>query len=485
MGSEWKVVRLGDFISVKHGYAFKGDDFSEANIEGSIVVTIGNFDYTGGFRFESTKIKRCNNEYPAEYELLPGDILLVMTCQTEGGEILGIPGIIPDNNETYLHNQRLGKVIIKSNDISSKYLYWLFMCRDFNLYLCSTASGTKILHTAPKRIESYTFDCPPLPEQKAIAHILGSLDDKIELNRRMNATLEGMAQALFKSWFVDFDPVIDNAILAGNSIPDEFAERAEVRRAILDKKQNSDLRRLNTETEKASLHNSSFNTHHSLFPAAFQFTEEMGWIPEGWGVVRVNQLLQCYIDNRGKTPPLSDTGIPLIEVKHITDDSIVPNFITDKYVNAQTYETWFRSHLNTDDIVISTVGTIGRICMVVGDRKFVIAQNLLGLRFKKEKASAYYMYYQMKNFKFKHDVDARLVITVQPSIKRKDLETIDLLSPSIKIQTAFEAIVKNLIRKQTSGQNDSLTNLRDILLPKLISGELSVPHAEKMIKDEL
>ena len=64
---------------------------------------------------------------------------------------------------------------------------------------------------------------PPLPEQKAIAHILGTLDDKIELNRRMNATLEGMAQALFKSWFVDFDPVIDNALAAGNPIPDELA----------------------------------------------------------------------------------------------------------------------------------------------------------------------------------------------------------------------------------------------------------------------
>ena len=74
---------------------------------------------------------------------------------------------------------------------------------------------------------------PSLPEQKAIAHILGTLDDKIELNRRMNATLEGMAQALFKSWFVDFDPVIDNALAAGNPIPDELAPRTEVRKKAL------------------------------------------------------------------------------------------------------------------------------------------------------------------------------------------------------------------------------------------------------------
>ena len=189
MGSDWKKVRLGDLISVKHGYAFKGEDFSESNLEGPIVVTIGNFDYAGGFRFESTRIKRCVSEYPEEYMMQPGEILLAMTCQTSGGEILGIPGVIPDDGETYLHNQRLGKVVLKSNNVDLKYLFWLFLSHDFNHHLYTTATGTKILHTAPKRIESYECQAPPLPEQKAIAHILGTLDDKIELNRKMNTTL--------------------------------------------------------------------------------------------------------------------------------------------------------------------------------------------------------------------------------------------------------------------------------------------------------
>ena len=113
---------------------------------------------------------------------------------------------------------------------------------------------------------------PPLPEQKAIAHILGALDDKIELNRRMNATLEGMAQALFKSWFVDFDPVIDNALAAGNPIPDELAPRAEVRKNAL----------ANGTTQQGSVDHPTLSDPKPLFPAAFQFTEELGWIPEGW-----------------------------------------------------------------------------------------------------------------------------------------------------------------------------------------------------------
>ena len=95
--------------------------------------------------------------------------------------------------------------------------------------------GSPIPSTTRSAVYVTDVDVPPLPEQKAIAHILGSLDDKIELNRKMNATLEGMAQALFKSWFVDFDPVIDNALAAGNPIPDELADRAEIRRQALAK----------------------------------------------------------------------------------------------------------------------------------------------------------------------------------------------------------------------------------------------------------
>ena len=125
--------------------------------------------------------------------------------------------------------------------------------------------GSPIPSTTRSAVYVTDVDIPPLSEQKAIAHILGSLDDKIELNRRMNTTLEGMAQALFKSWFVDFDPVIDNALAAGNPIPEELAERAEVRRKAL-----AD----GTANRKAA----------KQFPAAFQLTEEMGWIPEGWGV---------------------------------------------------------------------------------------------------------------------------------------------------------------------------------------------------------
>jgi type I restriction enzyme, S subunit len=96
--------------------------------ERPIVVGIGNFEYSGGFRFESTTLKAYIGDYPKEFILKPGDILLVMTCQTAGGEILGIPGRIPNDGRTYLHNQRMGKVIIRDKKkVDIGFLYWLFL----------------------------------------------------------------------------------------------------------------------------------------------------------------------------------------------------------------------------------------------------------------------------------------------------------------------------------------------------------------------
>src|SRR5690625_1748251 len=107
-----------------------------------VVVGIGNFDYTGGFRFGSTSVKRYVGEYPPEFNLSPGDVLLAMTCQTAGGEILGIPGIVPDDGQTYLHNQRLGKVeVLDPERVYPPFVFQLARWNVFNQHLFATASG--------------------------------------------------------------------------------------------------------------------------------------------------------------------------------------------------------------------------------------------------------------------------------------------------------------------------------------------------------
>jgi len=99
MAGEWEKVRLGDLVKITHGWPFKSECFTEERTGRPIIVSIGNFQYTGGFRFESTTMKEYTADYPKEYELTPGDILLVRTCQTSGGEILGIPD---DGKSTFI-----------------------------------------------------------------------------------------------------------------------------------------------------------------------------------------------------------------------------------------------------------------------------------------------------------------------------------------------------------------------------------------------
>ncbi|MCG5056436.1 MAG: type I restriction-modification system subunit M N-terminal domain-containing protein [Myxococcales bacterium] len=184
-------------------------------------------------------------------------------------------------------------------NVDPAFLYWLFLYRDFDLYLVSSASGTKILHTVPSRIESFEFDLPPLAEQRAIARILGALDDKIELNRKTNATLEAMARALFKSWFVDFDPV---RAKAGGRAP----------------------RGMDAETA-------------TLFPSEF-VESELGRIPTGWRLVPVREVCAGVFDGPHATPPEAQSGTIFLGIRNFTPTALDLSEI--RYISEDDYPAW-------------------------------------------------------------------------------------------------------------------------------------------------
>ena len=214
MRDEWPKKSLGELIEIKHGFAFKGEFFQEGVCK-DVLLTPGNFAVGGGFKSE--KFKFYGGPVPNEYVLRQDDLIVTMTDLSKNADTLGYPAIVPlsDKGFRFLHNQRLGKVIVKNNDfLDCGYLYYLMCSRTYRHEVLASATGTTVKHTAPERIKRFRFDLPPLGEQRQIANILGSLDDKIDLNRQMNETLEAMAQAIFKSWFVDFDPVRAKNLLA-------------------------------------------------------------------------------------------------------------------------------------------------------------------------------------------------------------------------------------------------------------------------------
>jgi type I restriction enzyme S subunit len=152
-------------------------------------------------------------------------------------------------------------------------------------------------------------------------------------------------------------------------------------------------------------------------------------------------VLEKNIDNRGKTPPLSPTGYPLIEVKHIQEDRLYPVFEDIKYVNQDTWDTWFRAHLEPGDILFSTVGSIARSCMVPEEPKFCIAQNILGFRVNRAKSDPRFLYYAINDAFFQQEVHGRTIETVQKSIKVQDLKTCRIPLPPLAEQKAIAAVL--------------------------------------------
>jgi type I restriction enzyme S subunit len=197
---------LAEYIDVKHGFAFEGRYFCNEPTT-HVLVTPGNFAIGGGFL--EAKAKYYDGPIPQDYILSEGDLVVTMTDLSKAGDTLGYPAWVPAvRDRIYLHNQRIGLVSIAERDLLHQdYLYYLFRTESYRNHILATASGSTVRHTSPGRIREFAVSLPGLKEQQAVAGVLRALDDKIEQNRRMERSLEELARATFKAWFVDYEPV--------------------------------------------------------------------------------------------------------------------------------------------------------------------------------------------------------------------------------------------------------------------------------------
>lgn len=321
-------------------------------------------------------------------------------------------------------------VLKAKRNIENKFLYYNLACSEFFDYVMSGAKGTKMPRGDKNHILGYKLNHPPLQEQKAIAHILSTLDDKIEVNNQISKTLENMAQAIFKQWFVDFE------------FPNEDGE-----------------------PYKSS--------------GGEMVESELGLIPKGWEVSTLKDVINI-IDNRGKTPPQEPdkTIYPIIDVKALSGDIRVIDYNNcTKYVSKETYENWFRSgHPSQGDILLSTVGSLAELKIFMGNTG-CIAQNVVALRAKT--ISNLYLFELLKNIK--NDLVSYNIGSVQPSIKVTHIVKHKILIPNDIIVEKFHLFMDEITNEIFVKYNENalLTSLRDSLLPKLMSGEIRVPLDEE------
>ncbi|WP_201604824.1 restriction endonuclease subunit S [Psychrobacter immobilis] len=351
-------------------------------------------------------------------------------------------------------------IVFKAREgINPSFGFYSLMNEEFIQYTVQTSKGTKMPRGDKEAMKIYPLSLPPLSEQKAIAHILGSLDDKIELNRQMNETLEAMAQALFKSWFVDFDPVIDNALAAGNAIPDELLERAEQRQAI-EKKDNSDIQ--------------------NLFPNAFEFTEEMGWIPKGWGVSKLGEYIEV---KRGGSPrPIHDylvpKGLPWVKISDATASNSrflveTKQFIKPEGLNKTTL-------LKKGSLILSNSATPGL-------PKFLDLDACIHdgwLHFPKKKIFTDNYLYQLF-LVVRQELLMQGNGSVFTNLKTDILKNHMVVVPNIDVLNYFDNWINSFHNKIHAVQIDvdNLSRIRDTLLPKLMSGELRISDAAELVEE--
>lgn len=432
--TEWRDVKLSDLISIKHGYAFKGEFFSEEETS-YILVTPGNFNIGGGFK--SDKFKWYNGEIPIDYILKKDDLIVTMTDLSKNGDTLGYSALVPElNGKMLLHNQRIGLVEIKSQKIDKLFLYWLMRTSVYQKSIVNTASGSTVKHTSPDRICQFSFSRPPLDIQRKIAGILGALDDKIEVLREQNKTLEQMAQAVFQSWFVDFDIV--RAKAAGLPAAD-ICKKYHITPDIYD-----------------------------LFPSTFSADN----LPQGWTIGKIKNL--CFDIQSGGTPQRNikeywcPPTIPWLSSGEVNFPIIIhtKEKISEEGLRNSSAKIWKKY----TTVVAMYGATAGETTLLGID----VSANQACCALIPYKYTIYYVYLLAKANKNIYALAANGA--AQQNLNKTKVSELEVIIPDAIILTCFQNLISSFFEKiiENSKQIRTLEQTRDTLLPQLISGNIEV-----------
>ena len=396
-------------------------------------VTDTHIDFDGVERFHVALEPRVRSKLAK-----PGDAVITTKGNSTGRTTFVSPSMPPFVYSPHLSYWRS----LDSNRIEGGFLRYWCKGSEFAEQLAGMKASTDM---APylslvdqKRLQ---ITLPPVAEQRAVARILGTLDDKIELNRQMNETVEAMARAIFKSWFVDFDPVRAKAEGRDPGLPKHIAD---------------------------------------LFPDHFE-ESELGEIPTGW---EIRSLYDCaeYINGsafRNEHFSLDRSGLPVIKIAELKDGVTEQTKFTEA-----TLDTKYR--ITSGDILFSWSGSpdtsIDTFIWVGTDGW--LNQHIFKISFKRPE-DKYFVYYLLRHFKPEFiEIARNKQTTGLGHVTAQDLKRLKTVFPSDRALREFNLLAEPLFQKVYSNHCESrqLTGLRDTLLPKLISGELRVKNAESFLE---
>ena len=428
----YKGYLLRDLIDIKHGFAFPGDMFSD-DLSFPTLVTPGNFNVGGGFL--EAKPKTFSGELREEYILQPGDLIVTMTDLSKAGDSLGYSAEVP-HGRTYLHNQRVGKIVNKQPELLSlRYLNWFMRTKNYRNSVMGSATGTTVRHTSPSRILDIEITLPSYLVQLAIAATLDSIDSKIRMNIDSSKTLEEVAQTIFKSWFIDFDPV--KAKMAGEKPAGMDAATT------------------------------------ALFPNTME-ESELGIIPKGWTINVISDFGKVVT---GKTPSTKvpeywGEQIPFVTIPDMHGQMLVTS--TARALSQEGADSQRSQNIPAGSTMVTCIATPGLVGYAT---KYCQTNQQINSVIPNVEQSSIWLFWHLRGL-IPTLIRNSGIGTVFANLNKSDFSNIKSITPEMALRNAFSRIAEPIMEllETLNIESQYLREIRDALLPRLISGELQIPE---------
>lgn len=456
MGHKWRNFRVED-VAAKQPNALATGPFGSAISakffvgEGVPVIRGSNLSTDIGVRLIDENMVFVSPEKAKEFSrslVKCGD--LVFTCWGTISQV----GLIDEKSRwsEYIVSNKQMKLTVDPEKANSTYIYYVFSSPEKQQEIISNAIGAAVPGFNLGQLKKHMLRLPPLETQEAIVRRIQSIDDKIDLNRRINQTLEAMAQAIFRSWFIDFDPV-----KAKMAAIEQGQDPLRAAMSAISGKTDVELDQMSREDRN------QLATTAALFPEAME-ESELGRIPKGWK----NEKIGCYFDlTMGQSPPgntynESGEGMPFYQGR--TDFGV-------RFPAERVYCTAPTRLAKKRDVLVSVRAPVGDINVAVSD--CAIGRGVAAVRYEHPSFALYVLRHQESAFK-RFESDG----TVFGSINRKQFESLPFVVSPDELVRRFQSLVGPLDEEIESNewQVRNLIVLRDTILPKLLSGELSVDN---------
>jgi len=414
MRSDWESTTIGSLCTITRGASPRPIHNYYAD-DGVPWIKISDATSSNSRFIESTSTFIKESGRSKSVEVFPGDLIVSNSATPALPRIVGLNACIHD-----------GWLLLRDFQDFDK-LYACYLIDHIRPSLLRLGNGSVFTNLKTQILKDFEVPLPPLAEQKRIAALLGSLDDLIELNREMNQILEEMAQAIFKSWFIDFD-----------GVPEE------------------DL-----------------------------VESELGLIPRGWEVKTINDVVKIV---GGSTPSTKVNAyweggeIYWTTPKDLSSLSVPVLSDTARKITSQGLEKISSGLLPEGTLLMSSRAPVGYLA--INTMPVAINQGYIAMLSGGEVSPLWLLYWSHANM---DHIKSRAGGSTFAEISKRNFRTINVLKPSQALLDEFETQVSGLrsIVVNNTQQSQILSELRDTLLPKLISGELRIPEAEKMVEDVL